>query len=231
MTTLRDDFLRLNKAVCERCFKDPACLKKKAKDFPGVLAKFRGQANTGKQGLGNKETDHEVCFAALLEEYGFQFLLKKKTGDHLKLLENLADGLYYIYQVNGPQRPLDFQTILVQNHIITRTVTYDLKHTSTDVFYLNDGWFKQDIVYVITWSPNKVDTPTVVALGQKIPSAEESILYKKHQDEKNLLNSEDGVDGSDLIIYYRFANRYKCKKFTPEWSQNRYDELMTFLSV
>ena len=230
METLLQKFARLNRIACQRCFYHPEILKKEAKQFPEVLKKLQGQAKKDTQGLGNKETDHEVCFAALLEEVGFQFLLKKKKDDHLKLLKGLTDGCYYIYQVNGSQQSLDFQTILVESHAITRTFTYDLKHTTSNQFYLNDGWFLDNIIYVVTWSPDGKENKTMIGLGQTIPSEAEKEKYKKILEAKRLLNSQaEEEDDTSLIVYHRFANRYLCKKFTEEWSSDRFTEVELFL--
>lgn len=227
--TLPEQFSRANRAVCERCFADPNLLKKEAKNFPEVLARLQGQAKKETQGLGNKETDHEVCFAAVLEENGFAFLLKKKKGDHLKLLKNLADGLYYIYQVNGSQQSLDYQTILVQNRAITKEFTYDLKHTTSDTFYLNDGWFLDNILYLITFSPDGVKNKTLLALGQTIPTEVEKERYAQIVEAKKLLNAQKDDADSSLLVVHRFANRYKCTKFTEEWSKARLAEVLAFL--
>lgn len=228
MMTLAEQFTHFNRAICERCFTDPNVLKKEAKDFPLIVSKLQEQANKEKQGLGNKETDHEVCFAVLLEEHGFKFLLKKKKGDHMKLLKTLVDGMYYIYQVNGSQQSLDFQTILVENKSITKTFTYDLKHTTTDSFYLNDGWFLDNIIYIITWASAKVNK-TLIALGQNIPTTEEKERYAKILEMKKLLNAGKDDNKSSLMVVHRFANRYKCAKFTSEWSKARFEEVVAFL--
>ena len=229
MDSYLTQFKHRNRELCQKCFGDPSLLKKEAKDFPAIVAKFQSQAKKDTQSLGNKETDHEVCFAALLEELGFQFLLKKKKGDHLKLLPSIANGLYYIYQVNGSQQSLDFQTILVYEHKIVCSITYDLKHTTSDTFYLNDGWFLENIVYVITHQ-RATTTKTLIALGQHIPSEEEKQAYAKIAEAKKQLNSEKDNTSSSLIVTYRFANRYKCSKFTDEWSTHRLNEVMTFLT-
>ncbi len=228
---MEQEFLKMNQSVCQQCFQTPTLLKKKATDFPDILKRFQEQAKKESQGLGNQETDHEVSFAAVLESLGFQFLLKKKKNDHLKLLPTLSDGFYYIYQVNGSQQSLDFQTILVMEHQIKKTCTYDLKHTTTDQFYLNDGWFLQDIIYVITWTCQKEKIKTFLALGQTIPSEKEKEVYANILQAKKLLNSQvkDEADMS-LAVYHRFANRYSCKNFTDEYSTQRFQDVVTFLS-
>lgn len=229
MDSYLTEFKRKNRELCTKCTVDPSLLKKESKDFPAIVAKFQEQAKKNTQSLGNKETDHEVCFAALLEECGFQFLQKKKKGDHLKNLPTLGNGYYYIYQVNGSQQSLDFQTILVYDHAIVLTITYDLKHTTSDTFYLNDGWFLENIVYVITHQQAGA-TKTLIALGQSIPSEEEKVAYAKIAEAKKQLNSEKDKESSSLIVVYRFANRYKCTKFTEEWSAKGLGEVITYLT-
>lgn len=230
MEPILQKFLRLNRIALQRCYYHPDVLKKEATQFPEVLRKLQSQAKKEKQGLGNKETDHEVCFAALLEEVGFQFLLKKKKDDHLKLLKDLTDGCYYIYQVNGSQQSLDFQTILVQEHAITKTFTFDLKHTTTEQFYLNDGWFLDNIIYIVSWCLEGRENKTMIGLGQAIPSEKEKEVYKKISEAKRILNSQTEVDEeSSFLVYHRFANRYLCKKFTEDWMNERFSEVEAFL--
>ena len=228
---MEQEFLKRNQTVCNICYQTPEILKKKANEFPDILKRFQEQAKKDTQGLGNQETDHEVSFAGVLESVGFQFLIKKKKNDHLKLLPTLSDGFYYIYQVNGSQQSLDFQTILVMEHQIKKTCTYDLKHTTTDQFCLNDGWFLQDIIYVITWMCEKEKIKTFLALGQTIPSEKEKEVYANIVLAKKLLNSQvkDHTDIS-LVVYHRFANRYSCKKFTDEYSTERFQEVISFLT-
>ncbi len=225
------EFIKQNRNVCQLCYRNPKILKKEAKDFPDILTKFQEQAKKETQGVGNQETDHEVSFAAVLEMFRFQFLLKKKKNDHLKLIPTLEDGFYYIYQVNGSQQSLDFQTILVQDHNIKKTITYDLKHTTTEQFYLNDGWFLQDIIYIVTWTFEKETTKTMIGLGQHIPSDKEKEAYAKILEAKRLLNAEvKGEEDMSLMIYHRFANRYSCKKFTDEWSNEKFQDVISFLT-
>lgn len=233
MESIESKFHRLNRIACQRCFYHPEILKKEASHFPEVAKKLQGQAKKEKQGLGNKETDHEVCFAAVLEDVGFEFLLKKKKNDHLSLLKTLADGCYYIYQVNGSQQSLDFQTLLVKDHEIKKTYTYDLKHTTTDQFYLNDGWFLDNIIYIVSWT--STENKCFVGLGQSIPSEAEKERFKKILDIKKQLNAttttEADEEESSLIVYFRFANRYTCSKFTEDWSLERFTEVEKFLSA
>jgi hypothetical protein len=192
---------------------DPALLER---SLPALRTKLYSQGNTAAMGSGNLPTNQEVSFADVLEGAGFQFLPKGADA--------AAAGLYYRYQVNGTQKALDFQ---VQEKVVdgtwTSPINMDLKHTSSDVFFLNDGWFSDDVVYIVTWhrrlsAPRKkivTEKTTYIGWGATIPTAEETACMKALLEMRAKINTEmKGVDS--LITYVRFANRYSCKRFTPE---------------
>lgn len=211
---LETEFWTKNQTVCQLCFENPDDLKRKATDFPIILSQFKEQRISG-------ETDHEVCFASILERVGFKFLLKKRKNDHLKLLSFLTDGFYYIYQVNGSQQSLDFQTILIVKHQVLRVCSYELKHSNTNCFYLNDGWFLDNVIYIITWRMRE-RIKTLVALGQSIPSNIDKKMYEKCLEIKKILNSQTKTHPNmSLKIYNRFANRYSCHSFTNDYALHR----------
>ena len=199
---------------------NPLLLRQKQSD---MIRKLQTQAtNTDAQGTGNKVTDQEASFATLLEAHGFAFQPKQATAT-TATTATIAPGKYYNYQVNGSQRSIDFRAFEHDGTTMTRHIDLDLKHTTSDVFFLNDGWFHKDVVYVVTWdrrtsAPRKKKTPepaTLIALGQDIPSPEESACMEELLAIKKKYNTEFKGCGS-LSTYIRFANRYKCDRFTPE---------------
>ena len=208
--------------------KNPALLRRDvAAGLTDIKKQLYSQGNANSQGTGNQVTDQETCFAATLEECGFKYSSVIKPP--------AAAGLYYIYQVNGTQRSIDFQAYDWVDGMKRGMVNFDLKHTKTETFFLNDGWFHENIVYVISWmrkvssearpqgktsAPRKkkvVEAATFIALGQEIPTEEEVTLYEELCAIKKKYNTDYKGAGS-FHCYLRFANTYKCDRFTSEFT-------------
>lgn len=199
--------------------------------LPAMVRKLQTQAtNTDAQGTGNKVTDQEASFATLLEAHGFAFQPKATATT---AAATTAPGKYYNYQVNGSQRSIDFRAFEHDGTAMTRHIDLDLKHTTSDVFFLNDGWFHKDVVYVVTWdrrtsAPRKkitTEPATLIALGQDIPTPEETACMEELLAIKKKYNTEFKGCGS-LSTYIRFANRYKCDRFTPEETERLYGRVV-----
>jgi hypothetical protein len=220
----RANFLAKNQHLLAALVATPGLLKEKK---PEILSKLQSQGNEASQGTGNKVTEQEAAFAAVLESQGFAFLPKQKKNQHLSTLP--AEGLYYIYQANGSQASIDFQTLFIQASAVVATVSYDLKHTTSKSFYLNDGWFHKDVIYVVTWSPKKAEVKTFIGLGQDIPTAEETAFMAKLLELKHSTNETNKKVGS-LRPYVRFANQYSCEKFTEDYSADRFGKVSAFLT-
>jgi hypothetical protein len=121
---------------------------------------------------------------------------------------------------------------------------------------LNDGWFHMDVIYIISWI-RKISVPqteqvsetpqkkkasakprmkkvdvidTFIGLGQDIPTERESAVYKRRRDVLKQLNSEKDDEPSNLVIYARSANQYKCaSRFTTEFSETCFTNVLAFL--
>lgn len=139
---------------------------------------------------------------------------------------------YYIYQPNGSQQSIDFR--IVEEG---KTTDVDLKHTLTETFYLNDGWFQENVVYVITWgrrtSPPRArvvrEAATFIGEGRTIPTEEESAFMTEMLAMKNKYN-EDHRRVGNLSPYVRFANKYSCERFTPAFAETAYTTVVHSLS-
>jgi hypothetical protein len=187
---------------------DPAILKR---SLPAMVTFLHSQGRADAQGTGNKPTDQEASFADTVTTRGFHFLAKGAPPP-------AADGLYYLYQLQGSQKEGDFGLREYEGGAVKAEVIVDLKHTLSKSFYLNDGWFQKDVVYIVSWNagtPKKPALRTHVALGQDIPSAEEQAFMTELQAFKREKNSGTTKVGS-LRPYIRFANQYSCERFTPE---------------
>ena len=198
--------------------KNPALLRREIEPITTIKKRLHSQGDANSQGTGNQVTDQETCFAATLEESGFKY--------SSVIIPPINAGLYYIYQVNGTQRSIDFQAYDWFEGAKRSSLNFDLKHTKTETFFLNDGWFHENIVYVVSWMrktsayrKKKVEeAATFIALGQHIPTREEVALYEELCEIKKKYNTDYKGAGS-FHCYLRFANTYKCDRFTPEFSE------------
>ena len=204
----------------------PSCLRTENRD---MIRKLHSRAKADAQGTGNMPTVQEAAFAQVLESNGFQYSAEGSPS---------IPGLYYVYQVHGSQQSIDFRVLETNGRGVIRHIDLDLKHTTSDIFFLNDGWFHKDVIYVITWerrtsAPRKTKTTelvTTIALGQEIPTAEEVEAMNELIAVKQKYNKECKGAGS-LCTYVRFANRYKCDRFTTEYNEARWRGVCTDLKL
>ncbi len=213
----RPSFSKTIQAFLTLLSSSPDVLRRDPAELTDIKKKLHSQGDSASQGSGNQVTDQETCFAATLEEFGFKYSSSK--------VPPTEDGFYYIYQVNGTQRSIDFQAYDWYSGTKRRAVNFDLKHTKTETFFLNDGWFHENIVYVVSWmrkisEPRKkkvVEPATFIAFGEHIPTEEEAALYAELCEIKKKYNTDYKGSGS-FHCYLRFANTYKCDRFTPEFT-------------
>jgi hypothetical protein len=208
----------------------PSVLRRDVEMLKDVKKKLHCQGDLLSQGTGNQVTDQETCFAFALEEAGFKYSSVK--------VPPIENGFYYIYQVNGTQRSIDFQVYDWISGVKGSSINFDLKHTKSDIFFLNDGWFHNDIVYVVSWmrktsearKKKVVEPATFVSLGQDIPTKDEIKLYNELCEIKKKYNTEYKGSGS-FHCYIRFANTYKCERFTPEYSEHCLNRCVEFVEA
>lgn len=163
------------------------------------------------QGSGNTPTSQESCFAKELEASGFVFL---KKGE-----KPVGMGAYFEYQPNGTQRNIDFILSEIKPEK-TISVKVDLKHTTKKTFYWNDGWFEDDVLYLISFVMKK--SPKVyIGYGESSCSPEETYAIQRRRELIRELNKDGGKVGF-LRLYSRQANQYSCDKFTPEFCDEQF---------
>jgi len=176
-----------------------------------MLTFLNTQGNAEAQGTGNKATDQEAAFAFQAQTHGFHFWPKGSPPP-------TEDGIYYRYQIQGSQKPGDFALEKVVGGAVKAGLVFDLKHTLSKSFYLNDGWFHDDVTYIVSWNEGTKGKPsnrTHIALGQDISTPEENAFMKELQAFKAEKNTATKLVGS-LRPYVRFANQYSCARFTRE---------------
>jgi len=187
--------------------------------LPDMKKKLHTQGHQDSQGIGNQATDQEACFADILENNGFLLSDPKSPST--------IDGLFYIYQLNGSQQAVDFQVFSLQNQSKSHFLNFDLKHTKGLTFYLNDGWFNENVIYIISWVSKK-NPQTFIGLGQSIPTPDETEMFQTLCQIKRDLNEKyKGVD--HFRSYVRFANQYKCSRFTLEFTQQSFQNVLSFI--
>jgi hypothetical protein len=196
---------------------NPSLLKEKNGDMKMFLKK---QGNPESQGTGNAPTDQESAFAAQLEKFGYKFV--PKGADIPKM-----NGNYYFYQPKGTQRNIDFMAVDVLDG--KETVYYlDLKHTTGKTFFFNDGWFEDDVIYIVSFTMKKVHK-VYIGYGKDTRTDEEHsemlemIMFKQkwNKTKKNVGNLKKCI---------RYANQYSCDGFTPEFIHEKFKSVQTKLS-
>lgn len=214
--------------------------------LPDMEAKLQGSMGRGRssaadiiaQGTGNKVTAQEASFASVLESHGFVFQPKGTVSATTATASAVAaHTLFYNYQVNGSQKSIDFRVFKTDGSgTVLAKIDLDLKHTSTDVFFLNDGWFHKDVVYIVTWNRRTSEfrkkitsePATFIGLGQDMYTPEEAAMMDELLTIKHKYNTEFKGVGS-LCTYIRFANRYKCDKMTPEFTEACFAKVLSLL--
>jgi hypothetical protein len=210
--------------LLKRIYTTPMSLEEKYPEMKKILDKVCGNG----QGLGNKCSDQEACFATLLENEGWK---NNQTG-------SLVDGIGYKYQAQGTQKALDFQLQNVVKGNITQLVNIDLKHSDEDSIFLNDGTFLRDVVYVISFTKKlpKVtgqrklprEKVCTIALGQDIMTDRDRIALENRFNALKQMNSvKEELDS--LSLYVRNANQYSCKKFTTEFNETAINRVLAWL--
>jgi hypothetical protein len=199
-------------AVLQHLYANPQRLEEKQPEMRKRLDLFCGKG----QGLGNKSSDHEACFAVVVGEFMF---LPYQSG---------IDGYFYQYQAHGTQRSIDFRLLEVTDGKMVDFVDLDLKHGEKEGIFLNDGKFLDNVVYVVSFSRSvKVEGQKkkqreyvcLIARGQDIMTDKDRARLEERQVLLRKLNDLN-ENGDFLVLYARSANRYECKQFTPEFVEN-----------
>jgi hypothetical protein len=185
------------------------------------LTKLAQRGNTEAQAKRNAVTDHEAKFAHIAESHGFEYLATMK-----KDLPETGD--YYIFEPNGSQQSPDFKFVTIKDHKITQEISVDLKHSCDKTIKLNDGWFEEGVIYVITYAKKEIIS-TFLGLGERIPTEVEKTKMEQIKKIKKELNSVQDKNVENLHTYIRFANSYVCDRFTDGFLNTEYDYLNDWL--
>lgn len=209
-------------------YTNPSALEQR---YPEVSARLSRDRKSGGQSLGNKASDHEACFAHELERRGCCAYPPPPN----------ATGYFYIYQVNGTQRSIDFRLLHIVQGSIIGSVDFDLKHTHKTSIYLNDGRFLDNVIYVISFTRTLPYTPgrgtrkrerqrvCAIAMGQDVLTPKDREVLAQRFEKLRALNAE-AHDLDFLRIYARNANQYECEKqFTPDFTHDRFQRTLAWI--
>lgn len=162
------------------------------------------------QGSGNMPTHQEACFAVEAQKHGFLFQ------------EPMSDGVFIKYQPNGTQKSIDFVLIEVISGV-SYSIQFDLKHTNGKTFYWNDGWFEDNVIYIINYTQKK-QHKIYIGYGEDTPTEQDKKDMAEIVEFKKKWNSENKNNGF-LRKYLRFANQYSCDQFTDEFSSEKFESI------
>jgi hypothetical protein len=177
------------------------------------------------QGSSNKPTSHEAGIAIVLEAHGFILAHRK--------LNPTDAGYYYRYQGKGSQQKGDFELFWVKHGNIQSKLMLDAKHSNTKIIILNDGWFDEETIYIISYNAGTPKYPKYacfIGLGRDIPTeCDDKIMYLIRELKKELNRTKKTMLTNFLGIYFRFANQYSCTQFTEEFAQDRLRKTLEWL--
>ena len=209
MTTLHPRLAQL----FQTCRDNPECLEEKHPEMKKVLDACCGKG----QGLGNKASDQEACFAVLLEKMGWT----RGQG---------SSDYSYLYQAQGTQKAIDFQLSYPDG-----LLNLDLKHSEKDSIFLNDGTFLDGVVYIISFTrlltrvKGQRSCPRQcvcgIMMGQDVMTEND----KKCLENSRVILRDLNVKKSNtefLTIYLRSANQYSCKQFTNDFLTERFAKVL-----
>ena len=202
---------------------NPQLLEEKHPDMKKKLDAYCGKG----QGLGNKCSDQEACFAVVCEDNGWTLRP-----------EDAEEGFYYTYQAQGTQKAIDFQLMYIEGGEVIESVSIDLKHGDKEAIFLNDGTFLEDVVYVISFTrllprvkgQRKCtrEQVCVIARGQDVMTEKDKkALENRFALLKQLNSIKEDLDY--LVLYARNANQFSCKRFSSPFTQECLQKTQSWL--
>lgn len=193
----------------------------------GMLEQLKDHINSNGQGSANDPNPHEACIAEVFKAHG---LLLAPTRNVVP--DN--DGLYYWYQPGGSQQKGDFLLFWVLGGEKQSDIIVDAKHSNGSMIFLNDGWFWEDTIYVVSYCRNvrrgEWKNECFVSLGQDIPTENDNYIWNLYNDKKKEMNANRKELKPDFLQpYFRFAHQYSCKQFDSEFTASRFVNVVEWL--
>lgn len=192
-----------------------------------IMVRLKEYMKSKGQSSANEVKPHEACIAGIFESRGFKLATRNVVPKD--------DGLFYWYQAGGSQTGGDFLLFWVLGGKKLSHVYFDAKHTNTEVFFLNDGWFNEDTIYIVSLSKSNGrgrgrKNVCFIGMGQDIPTERDSLIMQSYNGIKRELNSKRKTEAPDFLsIYVRFANQYSTKQFTDDFIEDRFKKTVSWL--
>jgi hypothetical protein len=156
-----------------------------------------------KGGGKNPPTQQEVSFATIAISKGFEL------------------GKTLIYQPNGAQATIDF---ILKNPDDGKEYKIELKSSKSNNFYLNDGTFLENVIYIISFVVKKTKKCCIVN-GENVLTKYDKEKLEKLRELIKTMNSND-TSKNFLRTYVRCANQYSCKQFTEEFMKVQHSKVI-----
>jgi hypothetical protein len=193
-----------------------------------MLERLKEHCDGTGQGSANDPTSHEACIAVILEETGIRLAPQRNVVPE-------EDGFWFWYQPGGTQQKGDFLLFEAVAKEKRGGLLLDAKHSNGNAFYLNDGWFWDDIVYVVSFCRNVRrgvwENVCFIGRGQDIPTEKDKEIWTTYNDAKRAMNASRREREPDFLLpYFRFAHQYSCKQFTPEFTASRLELTLASLA-
>jgi hypothetical protein len=193
-----------------------------------MLERLKEHCDGTGQGSANDPTPHEACIAVVLEDHGIRLAPVRNVVPE-------ENGLWFWYQPGGTQQKGDFLVFEAVNRERTGSCLLDAKHSNGNTFYLNDGWFWEDILYIVSFCRNVRrgvwENFCFIGRGQDIPTDKDKEIWTAYTDAKKAMNASRREKEPDFLQpYFRFAHQYSCKQFTPEFTASRLELMLASLA-
>ena len=153
-----------------------------------MLERLKEHCDGTGQGSANDPTPHEACIAEVFEEHGVRLAPVRNAVP-------TEDGHYFWYQPGGTQQKGDFLLFDAVSGSRASSLLIDAKHSNGNSFYLNDGWFWDDIVYVVSFSRNVKrgvwENVCFIGRGQDIPTDKDNEIWTAYNEAKKAMNASN----------------------------------------
>jgi hypothetical protein len=192
-----------------------------------MLERLKNHSDSSGQGSANDPTPHEACIAEIFEENEINLAPVRNQVPK-------ENGLHFWYQPGGTQQKGDFLLFWTLDGEKQSSILIDAKHTNGGTFYLNDGWFWDDIIYIVSYCRNVKRGEWVnqcfIGLGQDIPTEKDKEIWDFYNTKKREMNTNrKELEPDYLQPYFRFAHQYSCKQFDSDFTASRFVNVAEWL--
>lgn len=150
------------------------------------------------------EIEEDVLKKLLEDIYENPDLLLGSGSEHEEMFEKLVKerGIDYVRHPNGTQQSPDF--------VLFGRWSIELKSTKSDRIVLNDGFFVDDVIYIISRMTKK-GRASIIALGRDVYQKEEKDVLMRYREQLEMIKKEyNNLPKSfNLTLYPRSANQFR----------------------